>query len=142
MNKFSSKSQKEEEKEEDSCGNDFPAWRCILPTTSLPLVPFPSPYSCQIGWGWSYGHESCAGPAPPAHCLPTATSCKPNNRIYGQPDVVTARCQPKLFVFIQKSAVKAGSQNPSCSQDLKHLFCFDDDPSIEELHWWVLHSLS
>lgn len=80
---------------------------------------------------------SCAWPAPPAPCIPTATSCKPDNRIYGQPNVITARCQPKLFVSIQKSTVEFGSQNTSCSQDMRHLPMWgsvsDEDLGTEEL---------
>lgn len=80
---------------------------------------------------------SFSWPVPPAPCIPTATSCKPNRRIYGQPNVITARYQPKLVVSIQKSTVELGSQNTSYSQDLKHMLMWgsasDDDLSIEEL---------
>lgn len=47
--------------------------------------------------------------------------CKPDNRISGQPDVDTSRCQPKLLIFIQKCSVKAVSQNTSCNQGMRHL---------------------
>ena len=56
-------------------------------------------------------------------CTPTATRCKPDNRVNGQTDVVTARCQPDVVTARHqpKLFVKAGSQNTSCSQDMKHL---------------------